>query len=159
MKNTLADAFDRFATSLALFLLLWSTSLAMKASAHLVDERLGSYLTDWVIVPHALGFLALLLAAIIYIRQRGPINRDNAVRSFPDSYVTEASGRSAVVAFIVTVMLVAVLDSRADQIDLPAGFFIELLGCASLAAFSVTFFFLNRRSAKDEGNEQETSRE
>jgi hypothetical protein len=155
MNKAFADAFDRFATSTALFLFLWSISLAMEASAYLIDERIGQYLTDWARVPYGLGFLALLVAVIIYSRRRGPITRGNIARSPPHSYVTDTINRSARMAFVVTLLLVAVLDYRADYSELPAGFFIKLPGFALLATYSVSYFFLNRSSTEDDSHEQE----
>jgi hypothetical protein len=157
MYKTLADAFDGFANSVALFFFLWSIGLAMEASAYLIDEDTGQFLTDWARLPYGIGFLALVFTAIMYFRRRGPISLDNAARSSPDSYATEAIRRSALVAFVVTLILFVVLDNRADHSQLAAGFFVKLPGFTLLSAFSVSYFFLNRGNTEEENGEQETN--
>ena len=159
MYKTLADAFDGFATSVALFFFLWSIGLAMEASAYLIHGDTGQFLTNWARIPYGIGFIALMFTAIMYSRRRGPISLDNATRSPPDSYSTEAIRRSALVAFVVTLILFVVLDNLADHSRLPAGFFIKLPGFALLSAFSVSFFFLNRGNTEDESGEQGTNLE
>ena len=159
MYKTVADAFDGFATSVALFFFLWSIGLAMEASAYLIDEDTAQFLTNWARVPYGIGFLALVFTAIMYSRRRGPISLDNATRSSPDSYATEAIRRSALVAFVVTLILFVFLDNRADHSQLPAGFYIKLPGFALLSAFSVSYFFLNRGSTEGGGGERETDLE
>ena len=150
--KTLADAHDSFVTWVVLYFFLWSISLAMEASAYLVGARIGHNLTEWANVPVGLGFLALLLAAVVYSRRRGKIDLRNTIRSLPDNYVTETIRQSTLVAFVATVTLVAVLDHVAVDTALPAGFFIKLSGFCLLAAFSVSFFFLNRHSTDSESD-------
>jgi len=157
MYKTVADAFDGFATSVALFFFLWSIGLAMEASAYLIDEDSGQFLTNWARVPYGIGFLALVFTAIMYSRRRGPISLDNVTRSPPDSYTTEAIRRSALAAFVVTLILFVGLDNLADHSRLPAGFFIKLPRFALLSVFSVSFFFLNRGSTEDESGEQDSN--
>ena len=71
----------------------------------------------------------------------------------------ETARQSALVAFVVTVIIVAVLDNRAAETDLPPDFFIKLPGFALLAAFSLSFFYLNRATDGGEIDRETSGRE
>lgn len=146
MKIKLADEYETYMTWMALFFLLLSINLAMEAIALLVDEDAGRGIQFWAQVPQGIGFMTALIAAIKWDLRRRTAESKRGKYSFRDEYVTEVRRRSALVAFVVTVLLVVLLDNITISWDLPVDFYIKLTGFCLLATFSVSFFFFLRNS-------------
>jgi hypothetical protein len=146
MGKTFSDAFDSYISWLVLFVFLTAINLAMEAMAYLVNDYAGEALRSWALWPSRVGLIAIVVAFVIWLPRVKKIRKQKGSRAFFDEYVTAAILRSAFVAFLLTLCLVAILDVVTNDTQLPADFFIKLPGLSLTAGFSISFFLFNRNN-------------
>lgn len=142
--KSLADAFDDYVNWVVLWMFLTSINLAMEASAFLLSKEVGRQVRAWAHLPTRAGIVILFVAIFLYARRRWKAGWKCGDCAFMDGYTMDIVKRSAVVAFLVTLMSVALLDNVTNNTELPADFYIKLPGVTLTATFSLCFFFWNR---------------
>lgn len=144
MKNkTLADVFDSYINWLVFSLFLMAVNLAMEVGAYFVNNTMGESLNAWAQWPARASAIAVVIAVFIWLRLPRNKRQKQHQRVLLDGYVVELVKRSALIAFILTLCLVAMLDVAANDTQLSADLFIKLPGLLLTAAFSISFFLLN----------------
>lgn len=150
MKNkTLSNVFDSYVNWIVFSLFLMAVNLVMEASEYLVNDAVGAQLHAWAQWPARCSGIAVVVAVIIWLRLPRDKRKKRNQRALLDEFVTEVAKRAAFVAFFLTLVLVAILDVVANNSQLPADFFIKLLGLSLTAGFSISFFLINLQSSEN----------
>lgn len=144
MGKTLADSFDSYVNWIVGFLFLSALNLAFEASTFLVNEAMGEGLEAFARWLARGSSVCLAIAMILWVRliRRKQLRLEH--RNFLDEFVTSAIQRSAMVAFLITLCLVAILDVVTNNSQLPADFYIKLPSFSLTAGFSISYYIFNR---------------
>jgi len=154
MNKSIAETFDSYVNWLVLFSFLTAVNLIMEAGAYLVSAPVADALVSWAPwVTHA-GTLTVIVALIIWFRRPKADRSCRNQRALLSGFVVDAVRRASFISFIVTFIVVALLDDITNHSQLPADFFIKLPGISLAATFSISFFFFNRNDGDDDQGEE-----
>lgn len=154
MEKTFSEAFESYVNWIVFFFFLTSVNLAMEASAYLVNDSTAETLRAWAHWPARGGVVVMFIAMGTWFRHLRKKKGGQYCRSYLNEYVTETIKRSSFVAFILTLVFVALLDNVTNNTVLPADFYIKLPGLSLTAGFSLSFFLYNYMNNPDDSEEE-----
>jgi hypothetical protein len=160
MKRTLtgAEIWERHLTWIVLWILLHAVAYSAGALAYLSDDGAARLLTAAAGVSFSLALGVLLVGSMLALARqtrlvlslKGPKDMNRRLRWDGSGFVPDAVRSAATAAFYIATPGLVLLEVIARDTGLPADFFIKSGLGLSLATFSMAFFVLTLRAARDE---------
>jgi hypothetical protein len=149
-----AEAMDLMNSRIALGLLMASLTYALDASMYLLSDS-NNPVIEW------LGFSISILAALWIFRAVGPmLLKKLKSRRFshqePESFITESFHKAIIKSWIFTIlvlMVLKVLESIIERVDLPVEFYLN--GLVFIMLFSASGVFLLMTHISDDDDQPE----
>lgn len=144
-QQSVAEFVDIFMQRIALGVFLVSLAYGASALIFVSDGEIASYLGK---AKLGLGILAVILVLPQFIKMVRFKMKRPSDGCEPEGFVVDVYKRAAEKGFAFTFIFLLIMDVVTDKVvtDLPPKFFIEVVIAASLAIFSLSFFFLNRET-------------
>ena len=145
------EAADKNMRILAVAVFLFAVKYAASAAALVVGAGPARVFDGIELGAALLGVLVLVPMGLWKFRKLSVSQR--RLYTDPEGYVGEVFRRAGFKSWALTWILLVVMDilAREDITALPAEFFLQVVTAMTLGVFSVTFFYLNRGGAEDDG--------
>ncbi len=152
-QQSAAEIVDKFMQRTALAVFLISLAFACTALRFVVEGDIASHLGKAKLV---FSVLAVILVLPQFIRVMRLAIKNRASGCEPEGFIVDVYRRASEKGFAFNFIFLLIMDVVTDNLvtDLPPKFFIDVVIAASLAIFSLSFFFLNRKSNADEGDDE-----